>query len=262
MVQQNDGAIGYVELAYAKQNKLPMASLQNKAGAFVDGRSRFHAEGNGGFRRRHAQDSGPVHRGCPGHGFVADRRLHVPARLHWISRIAPRPPRWSISSGGGCRTAPSIATELDYVPLPDAVKAQVLARLGELTCQGKPIIVGSERHPVQWRGSTITARFAAVTVCRATGCSEDGGRNARGSVQETDPGGWPLTLRAWRCPLPAHRDAGVGARSGAGAGHRGSIVAEQRALPRRLRLWASSSPAIGIPLRSSLGPRLSGTAPW
>ena len=34
-VQQNDGAIGYVELAYAKQNKLPIAAMQNTAGTFV-----------------------------------------------------------------------------------------------------------------------------------------------------------------------------------------------------------------------------------
>jgi phosphate transport system substrate-binding protein len=34
-VKQTPGAIGYAELAYAKQNKLPFASIQNKAGSFV-----------------------------------------------------------------------------------------------------------------------------------------------------------------------------------------------------------------------------------
>lgn len=34
-VKQTPGAIGYVELAYAEQNKLPYATLQNKAGKFV-----------------------------------------------------------------------------------------------------------------------------------------------------------------------------------------------------------------------------------
>ncbi len=34
-VQQTPGAIGYVELAYAIQNKLPAASMKNEAGAFV-----------------------------------------------------------------------------------------------------------------------------------------------------------------------------------------------------------------------------------
>jgi phosphate transport system substrate-binding protein len=34
-VKQSDGAIGYVELAYAVKNDLPYASLENKAGKFV-----------------------------------------------------------------------------------------------------------------------------------------------------------------------------------------------------------------------------------
>lgn len=35
LVKQSDGAIGYVELAYAVKNNLPYATLQNKAGNFV-----------------------------------------------------------------------------------------------------------------------------------------------------------------------------------------------------------------------------------
>jgi len=34
-VKQTPGAIGYVELAYARQNKLPVASIKNAAGTFV-----------------------------------------------------------------------------------------------------------------------------------------------------------------------------------------------------------------------------------
>ncbi len=36
LVKQTEGAIGYVELAYAVQNKLPYASLKNKAGNYVE----------------------------------------------------------------------------------------------------------------------------------------------------------------------------------------------------------------------------------
>src|SRR6185436_8205446 len=35
-VKQTPGSIGYVELAYAKQNKLAYASVQNAAGTFVE----------------------------------------------------------------------------------------------------------------------------------------------------------------------------------------------------------------------------------
>jgi phosphate transport system substrate-binding protein len=34
-IKQTPGSIGYVELAYAKQNKLPIAAIRNKAGQFV-----------------------------------------------------------------------------------------------------------------------------------------------------------------------------------------------------------------------------------
>jgi phosphate transport system substrate-binding protein len=35
LVKQTPGAIGYVELAYALQNKMPFADIQNKSGAFI-----------------------------------------------------------------------------------------------------------------------------------------------------------------------------------------------------------------------------------
>jgi len=35
LVQQTPGAIGYVELIYALQNKIPFAAVQNKSGAFI-----------------------------------------------------------------------------------------------------------------------------------------------------------------------------------------------------------------------------------
>jgi phosphate transport system substrate-binding protein len=35
-IQQNAGALGYVEYGYAKNNGLTMASLQNKAGQFIE----------------------------------------------------------------------------------------------------------------------------------------------------------------------------------------------------------------------------------
>jgi len=36
VIKQTPGAIGYVELAYAKQNQLPMAFVRNKAGKYVE----------------------------------------------------------------------------------------------------------------------------------------------------------------------------------------------------------------------------------
>ncbi|MHB8206817.1 phosphate ABC transporter substrate-binding protein PstS [Mucilaginibacter sp.] len=36
LVKQTPGAIGYVELAYAKQNHMPIANIQNKSGKFIE----------------------------------------------------------------------------------------------------------------------------------------------------------------------------------------------------------------------------------
>ncbi|WP_431210895.1 substrate-binding domain-containing protein [Puia sp. P3] len=35
LIKQTPGAIGYIELAYAVQNSMPYATMQNKAGKFV-----------------------------------------------------------------------------------------------------------------------------------------------------------------------------------------------------------------------------------
>ncbi|MGK7953961.1 MAG: phosphate ABC transporter substrate-binding protein PstS [Crocosphaera sp.] len=35
-IQQNEGSIGYIEYGYAKQNSIPMASLENESGNFIE----------------------------------------------------------------------------------------------------------------------------------------------------------------------------------------------------------------------------------
>ena len=137
-VQQNDGAIGYVELAYAKQNKLPMAALQNKAGNFVaaDPQTTQNAMADfaGDMPKTLARsivdapgkDSWPI----AGYTYLlvymdqSDCTKGVKV-LNFV--------KWGLSDGT------KYATELDYVPLPDNVKKQVLTKLDEVTCQGKPI---------------------------------------------------------------------------------------------------------------------------
>jgi len=42
--------------------------------------------------------------------------------------------KWALSEKGA-----QFATELDYVPLPDNVRQQVLTKLGQITCQGKAL---------------------------------------------------------------------------------------------------------------------------
>ncbi len=48
LIQQTEGAVGYVELIYALENKLPYALIQNKKGEFIDASSRSVTAAAGG----------------------------------------------------------------------------------------------------------------------------------------------------------------------------------------------------------------------
>lgn len=139
-VSQNDGAIGYVELAYALQNRLPYAIPQNKAGEYVD-----PAAGPVGVQG--AMNDFGSNLGdklaisivdAPGKGsFPIAGYTYVLLYMDQQDCVKANKlvafMKWALNDGT------KDATELKYVPLPDAVKTQVLAKLARITCQGKPL---------------------------------------------------------------------------------------------------------------------------
>ena len=125
-VQKIDGAIGYVEYAYAKQNKLAYGMLQNKSGRFV-------APGDETFR---AAASGADWKSVPGMGVVLTDQagekswpvtgasfilVHAKQDKPEAGREVLRFFEWAYRNGG------SMASELDYVPMPESVVKQVEA---------------------------------------------------------------------------------------------------------------------------------------
>jgi phosphate transport system substrate-binding protein len=138
-VQQNDGAIGYVELAYAKQNKLAFASVQNKAGTFVtadlsttqNAMTDFGGDMPASLARSIVDAAGKNSWPIAGYTYllVYTDMPDCAKAAKIVSFI-----KWGLAD------ASKYATDLDYVALPDGVKAQVLQKLGTLTCQGKPIM--------------------------------------------------------------------------------------------------------------------------
>ena len=56
LVKQNPGAIGYVELTYAEENKLPVAQVQNKAGEFVSPTAQGTSAAIDAFAQQLSQD--------------------------------------------------------------------------------------------------------------------------------------------------------------------------------------------------------------
>ncbi len=123
-VQNTQGAIGYVEFAYAKQNNLPVAMLRNKAGAFVaPSMETFTAAAS------NANWAGAKHYAVDLVDQLGDKSWPIVSATFILIPKDPKEPSrsanvmkffdWAYNSGD------QIATNLDYVPLPPAVKAAV-----------------------------------------------------------------------------------------------------------------------------------------
>jgi phosphate transport system substrate-binding protein len=138
-VSQSDGSIGYVELAYAKQNKLAFAKMKNAAGNVVTASAQTTQSAMVDFggnmpetlARSIVNPSGKESWPIAGYTYLIvymDQQDCAKAQklVEFI--------KWALSEKGA-----KFANELDYVPLPDNVRQQVLTRLGQMTCQGKPL---------------------------------------------------------------------------------------------------------------------------
>lgn len=122
-VKQIRGGIGYVELAYALQNKLSHAQLKNAAGHFVQPSDASFAAAAASADWSKARDFHLVITNAPGvdawpitaTNFILVRRNTKPASLKQTTDFF----RWIYASGD------SQAKQLDYVPLPDTLVKQI-----------------------------------------------------------------------------------------------------------------------------------------
>jgi len=123
-VQRIKGSIGYVEYAYAKKNKMSYASVQNKDGQFVQ-------PDDSAFQSAAA---GADWKNAPGFGAILTDQ---PGKASWpitgasfiLIHTKPDKPQnaaevlkffdWAFKNGQ------KMAEELDYVPLPPALVAQI-----------------------------------------------------------------------------------------------------------------------------------------
>jgi phosphate transport system substrate-binding protein len=138
-VSQNEGTIGYVELAYAVQNKAVLNEVQNKSGAYVTPspettQSAMDDYGTQlGDKLALSITDGPGENSFPIAGYTylllyMDQQDCAKAQklIEFVN--------WAYGPDGT-----KDATDLLYVPLPDAVKQQVQDKLAQITCQGKPL---------------------------------------------------------------------------------------------------------------------------
>ncbi len=138
-VSQTDGSIGYVELAYALQNKATINTLQNKAGEYVapsiDSTQAAIADFGTALGDKLALSivDGPGKGSYPIAGYTylllyMDQQDCTKAQkiLDFLT--------YAYGPDGD-----KSATALSYVTLPKDVKDQVSAKLAQVTCQGKPL---------------------------------------------------------------------------------------------------------------------------
>ena len=134
-VRQTEGAVGYVELAYASTNNLPAAALRNPSGQFVapSVESTAAAAANLGAQLQQHPDfrvSLVNLQGAGTYPITAWTYLLVPAHMEDCgkARALAGLVRWSLTDGG------QFAQQLHYAPLPEAIRGQVLQKLGTVTC--------------------------------------------------------------------------------------------------------------------------------
>jgi phosphate transport system substrate-binding protein len=142
MTTQTDGAIGYVEYAYAKQNKMAYALLTNKAGVAVAPSAESFQAAAANADWVHADSyyliltdqAGAKSWPITGASFIlVYKQPEDPTSVNEALKFFA----WAYKDGA------SMAAELDYVPLPAALIAQVKKTwTSEITSGGHPVWSG------------------------------------------------------------------------------------------------------------------------
>ncbi len=128
-VKQTPGTIGYVELIYAVQNKMPYAEVKNAAGQFVKPsiESVTAALGTANIPDdfRFSMTNAPGDSAYPIAGatwLLVYEQQKDPAKGKKLIEFL----KWALTKGEG------MAKDLNYAPLPDEVQQRVLKRIDEI----------------------------------------------------------------------------------------------------------------------------------
>jgi phosphate transport system substrate-binding protein len=138
-VKNTPGAFGYVELAYAITNKLPVASIRNQAGKFVEPSIESTTAAAAGAAQNMPSDFRVSLTNPPGD------KVYPIASFTWLLVYRDQPDEvkgraiarfvwWATHEGQ------RYASDLLYAPLPAQVVKQVEQKIKQITYQGKPIL--------------------------------------------------------------------------------------------------------------------------
>src|SRR5213080_4304549 len=128
-VEQTPGAIGYVELIYATQNKMPYAEVKNSAGQFVkptiESVTAAIATANIPDDFRFSMTNAPGKDAYPISGatwlLVYQQQKDAAKGKKLVEFL-----KWSLTKGEG------MAKDLNYAPLPNSIQQRVLKRIDEI----------------------------------------------------------------------------------------------------------------------------------
>jgi phosphate transport system substrate-binding protein len=125
-VKQLSGAVGYVELIYAKQNNMPYADVKNASGNFItpsiDSVTEALATAKIPDDFRFSMVNAPGDKAYPIAGttwlLIYERQKDAAKGKKLVEFL-----NWALTKGE------TLATSLDYAPLPDSVQQRVLERI-------------------------------------------------------------------------------------------------------------------------------------
>ena len=103
LVKQTAGAIGYVEVIYAKRNAIALGQVQNAAGEFVSPVDCRHRRGRRRRGRQDAKRPARVDHQCARHGRLSDLVVHVDSLVRKPGRPRAQPTDGGLPSLGAQR---------------------------------------------------------------------------------------------------------------------------------------------------------------
>ncbi len=128
-IKQAPGAMGYIELAYAKQNKLPYADMKNSSGNYISPSidsvtaALATAKIPDDFRFSMVNPPGPEAYPIAGTTWLL---VYAQQKDAAKGKKLVEFLKWAYTDGE------KMASSLDYAPLPENVQARVLKRIGEI----------------------------------------------------------------------------------------------------------------------------------
>jgi phosphate transport system substrate-binding protein len=139
-VKQNDGAVGYVEQAYALANQFTFADLKNKAGNFVAPTLESTSAAGDGLKvpddLRFSAIDAPGDQAYPiasGTFLLVYQDMCKAGLSEEKAKLVKGFLDYALSDGQ------SVAKELQYAALPEAIHAAAQKKVDGLTCNGSPI---------------------------------------------------------------------------------------------------------------------------